>query len=81
MISPTKYEFKCQAFPFVNEVDREELSKYLTEAANDGWLLVDKKVECAVKDGEFHILVVFTHKRKKKEAKADTAGGSSIYTS
>lgn len=81
MISPTKYEFKCQDFPFVNEVDREELSKYLTEAANDGWLLVDKKVECAVKDDEFHILVLFTHKRKKKETKADTAGGSSIYTS
>ena len=76
-----KHEFKFQAFPFEGEVDGDEVSGYLNEVASDGWALVSEQVVSGVEDGTFHILVTFTHKRKKKEAKEDKADGSSIYTS
>jgi hypothetical protein len=76
-----KHEFKFQSFPFEGEVDNDEVSGYLNEVASDGWALVSEQVVSGVEDGTFHILVTFTHKRKKKEAKEDKADGSSIYTS
>lgn len=81
MTLQNKHEFKFQSFPFEGEVDNDEVSKYLNEVSSDGWTLVSEQVVSGMEDGTFHILVTFTHKRKKKEAKADTAGGSSIYTS
>jgi hypothetical protein len=76
-----KHEFKFQSFPFEGEVDNDEVSGYLNEVASDGWALVSEQVVSGFEDGTFHILVTFTHKRKKKEAKEDKADGSSIYTS
>jgi hypothetical protein len=76
-----KHEFKFQSFPFEGEVDNDEVSGYLNEVASDGWALVSEQVVSGMEDGTFHILVTFTHKRRKKEAKEDKADGSSIYTS
>lgn len=74
-----KHEFKFQSFPFEGEVDNDEVSGYLNEVASDGWALVSEQVVSGVEDGAFHILVTFTHKRKKKEAKEDKKEDVIVY--
>ena len=74
-----KHEFKFQSFPFEGEVDNDDVSGYLNEVASDGWTLVSEQVVSGVEDGTFHILVTFTHKRKKKEAKEDKKEDVIVY--
>lgn len=74
-----KHEFKFQSFPFEGEVDNDEVSGYLNEVASDGWALVSEQVVSGVEDGTFHILVTFTHKRKKKEVKEDKKEDVIVY--
>jgi hypothetical protein len=79
MTLQNKHEFKFQSFPFEGEVDNDDVSKYLNEVASDGWTLVSEQVVSGMEDGTFHILVTFTHKRKKKETKEDKKEDVIVY--
>lgn len=79
MTLQNKHEFKFQSFPFEGEVDNDEVSGYLNEVASDGWALVSEQVVSGMEDGTFHILVTFTHKRKKKETKEDKKEDVIVY--
>jgi hypothetical protein len=76
-----KYELKEKSFQFDDEIDDNETTAYLNKVADEGWTLKVKQTVSGMKDDVFHIVVCYTHNRKKKEAKEIKEDGSSIYTS
>ena len=63
----SKYEIKEKSFEFEDEIDDEVTAAYLNKVAEEGWDLNIKQIVSGIKDDVFHLVVSYTHSRKRKD--------------